>query len=226
MSFCARRFIALGLTTSGAVGLLGACSADRTADLPLVVVPNEVIADLVERVACVEPVTTVIAADGDGVTPDPVLVVTLDEAPTTDRLVVSVPTIATTIQRPGPDDAWVWLDPLRAAEVARGVAGGLAASGEFDPPLLDRCVARLDAQMEALDQELYEVTQELPDDRRTIDVSLPGTLYFANRYEFLIDESPSAMEAGRIVSTDSLGGADSYEVMMRAIVRRVVDALR
>jgi ABC-type Zn uptake system ZnuABC Zn-binding protein ZnuA len=224
MSSPARWITALGITAIALAA--GGCSDGRSADLPVVVVPNEVVADLVERVACVEPVAVTIAASGDGIAPEPLLVVTLDEAPTTDRLVVSVPTVATTIERPGPDDSWVWLDPLRASEIARAVAGALAASGAFDPTLLDRCVARIDVQMEQLDQELYEATQVLPDDGRTIDVTPPGTLYFANRYEFLIDGSPASVEAGRIISTDSLGGAESYDAMMRANVRRVVEALR
>jgi ABC-type Zn uptake system ZnuABC Zn-binding protein ZnuA len=215
------------------VVVLGGCGSDGGGvdPAPPVEVPNEVLADLVERVACVEPASVTVAGTGGAGGGDgraPVLVVTLDEssAPGPDgTLTVSVPSVATTIDRPGPDDPWVWLDPIRFAETAQGVAGALASTGEFDPALLDRCVARIEAQMTALDEELFDATQTIADDERSIDVSAPGTLYFANRYEFLIDESDTAVRAGEIISSDTLSGAASYDEMMRANVDEVVALL-
>ncbi|HSL72915.1 MAG TPA: hypothetical protein VK853_00505 [Ilumatobacteraceae bacterium] len=212
------------VTTVVALVAFAACAEDERAELPLVVVPNEVLADLVERVACVEPVQTTIAPDSDTDEP-PILVVTLDEPSGGEILTVSIPAVATTIDQPGPDDPWVWLDPTRFAEVAQAVAAALASSGEFDPPLLDRCLARIDAEMAQLDEELFTATQAIPDDLRSIDVSAPGTIYFASRYEFLIDESAASIRAGRIISSDTLDGADSYDAMMRANVDQVVEIL-
>jgi ABC-type Zn uptake system ZnuABC Zn-binding protein ZnuA len=192
---------------------------------PLVVVPNEVLADLVERVACAEPIETRIDPDGADEGELPVLVVTLDELTTIGDERLSIPAVATTIERPGPDDPWVWLDPTRFAEIAGATAAALASSGQFDPELLDRCLARIDAEMESLDAELFEATQVLSDERRVIDVSAPGTIYFASRYEFLPDESDVAVEAGRIISTDTLGGSESYDDMMRSNVEQIVEIL-
>ena len=201
---------------------LAACDDDDAA--PVVVVANEVLADLVERVSCVDDVETVIAAAPDGV--DPVLVVTLaEEPPDTDVLTVSVPAIATTIDRPGPDDPWVWLDPIRFAEVAQGVGGALTLTDVFDADLIHRCLARLDAEMVQLDETLFATTQAIADDRRVIDVSASGVAYFATRYEFLVDESDAAVAAGRIISTDQLDGAASYDEMMLANVARAVEVL-
>jgi len=201
---------------------LAACADDEAA--PVVVVANEVLADLVERVSCVDDVETVIAGAPDGV--DPVLVVTLaEEPPDTDVLTVSVPAIATTIDRPGPDDPWVWLDPIRFAEVAQGVGGALTLTDVFDADLIDRCLARLDAEMVQLDEALFATTQAIADDRRVIDVSAPGVAYFATRYEFLVDESDAAVAAGRIISTDQLDGAASYDEMMLANVARAIEVL-
>ena len=201
---------------------LAACDDDDAA--PVVVVANEVLADLVERVSCVDEVETVIAGAPDGV--DPVLVVTLaEEPPDTDVLTVSVPAIATTIDRPGPDDPWVWLDPIRFAEVAQGVGGALTLTDVFDADLIDRCLARLDAEMVQLDETLFATTQAIADDRRVIDVSASGVAYFATRYEFLVDESDAAVAAGRIISTDQLDGAASYDEMMLANVARAVEVL-
>jgi ABC-type Zn uptake system ZnuABC Zn-binding protein ZnuA len=220
------------------LGTLAGCASDDDGAAPRVIVPNEVLADLVERVACVEPVETTIDPDGDdGELPRPVFVMTLDEPTITstttsargddddDVLTISIPSVATTIDRPGPDDAWVWLDPTRFAEVGRAAAAALASSEDFDPALLDRCLARLDAEMALLDEELFDATQAIPDELRSIDVSAPGTLYFASRYVFLIDDSERAVRAGGIISTDTLDGADSYDAMMRANVERVVDLL-
>jgi zinc/manganese transport system substrate-binding protein len=222
---CRRSRLAAALV---ALGVIAACAEDDRADPPLVVVPNEVLADLVQRVACVEPVRTAVGDDAAAGT-SPLLTVTLDEPAVTEEvpaaLTVSVPAVATTIDQPGPDDPWVWLDPTRLTDVARAVAGALASTGDFDPSLLDRCLARIDAEIDVLDQELFDVTQAIPDELRSIDVSAPGTIYFASRYEFLIDESETSVEAGGIISTDSLDGAESYDAMMRANVDRIVELL-
>ncbi len=207
---------------------LAACAGDDTAAdrvPPTVVVPNEVLADLVERVSCAEEVEVAIGAAPARA--EPVLVVTLDEepAPGTDVLTVSVPAVATTIDRPGPDDPWVWLDPIRFSEVAQGVGGALTLTDVFDAELIDRCLARIDAEMVQLDEELFEMTRALPDDERSIDVTAPGVAYFATRYEFLTDESDVSVRAGRIISSDELGGAASYDEMMRINVERTVEVL-
>lgn len=206
-----------------------ACTADDEPGddvaAPIVVVPNEVLADLVDRVSCAQEVDTVVDAPSDGA--DPVLVVTLDEQtpPDQDVLTVSVPAMATTIDRPGPDDPWVWLDPIRFGELAQGIGGALTLTEAFDADLIDRCLARLDAEMAQLDAELFELTQAIDDDRRGIDISEPGVAYFATRYEFLIDESDAAVLAGRIISTDRLDGAASYDEMMLANVADALEAL-
>jgi ABC-type Zn uptake system ZnuABC Zn-binding protein ZnuA len=208
-----------------AVTLTACADTGGSADAaPIVVVPNEVLADLVERVSCADDVDTVTTAPADGL--DPVLVVTLDEEPSdTGVLTVSVPAIATTIDRPGPDDPWVWLDPIRFAEIAQGVGGALTLTDQFDVELIDRCLARLDAEMVELDEALFATTQAIPDDRRIIDVSEPGVAYFATRYEFLVDDSDAAVRAGQIISTDRLAEAASYDEMMLTNVERVVEAL-
>lgn len=206
-----------------------ACADEEGSDgdhaAPVVIVPNEVLADLVERVACVDEVVVALRTPPANV--EPVLVVTLDEQVPADpeTLTVSVPAIATTIDRPGPDDPWVWLDPIRFGELAQGIGGALTLTGAFDADLLDRCLARLDAEMARLDDALFESTQAIDDERRVIDVSAPGVAYFATRYEFLIDESDAAVRAGRIISTDRLDGAASYDEMMLANVERLVEVL-
>ena len=193
-----------------------------------VVVPNEIIADLVERVSCVEDIVVTIGSDDT--MPAPIVVVTLEPSTSSgfddDVVVLSVPEVATTIDRSGTPDPWVWTDPIRFAELAPAVAGALALSEQFDPELLDRCVARIDAQMAQLDSDIYAATQEIPDSDRSMDLSLPGTLYFANRYEFTPGDSDDAIEAGRIVSVTDLGGAASYDELMRANLERIIDATR
>jgi ABC-type Zn uptake system ZnuABC Zn-binding protein ZnuA len=220
---------ALSLTT------VAACSgeeptANSEVPLPFVVVPNDILGDLVSRVACVEDLEVLVGAlPADGTTP--VAVLTLDEPAATDvpdpdgALVISVPAVTTTIDSPDGPDAWVWLDPIRFQELSEAVGGALAASGEFDAGLIDRCLARIGAEMELLDGELYEMTQTIPEGDRVMDVSLPGTLYFANRFEFGIAETDAAVEAGRVMSVDSLGEATSYDDLMRANVAEVVDLL-
>jgi ABC-type Zn uptake system ZnuABC Zn-binding protein ZnuA len=205
-------------------------TANSEASLPFVVVPNDILGDLVSRVACVEDLEVIVGAfPADGTTP--VAVLTLDEpsangVPDPDgALLISVPAVTTTIDSPDGPDAWVWLDPIRFQELSEAVGGALAASGEFDAGLIDRCLARISAEMELLDTELYEVTQTVPESDRLMDVSLPGTLYFANRFEFGIAETDAAVEAGRIMSVDSLGEATSYDDLMRANVAEVVDLL-
>lgn len=207
---------------------LASCAGDGAADdrtPAIVVVPNEVLADLVERVSCVEEVEVAIGAAPAGV--EPALVVTLDDEPasSTDVLTVSIPAVTTTIDRPGPDDSWVWLDPIRFAEAAQGVGGALTLTDVFDAALIDRCLARIDAEMVQLDEELFEMTRALPDEERSIDVTAPGVAYFATRYEFLIDESDASVRAGRIISSDGLDGAASYDEMMRVNVERAVEIL-
>ncbi|HSM66304.1 MAG TPA: hypothetical protein VK860_08375 [Ilumatobacteraceae bacterium] len=221
-----RRALALGLA---ATAWLTACAGDDdAADVraaPVVVVPNEVLADLVRRVSCVEEIDVAITPAPEGV--EPVLVVTLDEEPdaNADVLNVSVPAVATTIDRPGPDDPWVWLDPIRFAEVAQGVGGALTLTERFDAELIDRCLARIDAEMVQLDEELYALTQTLSDEERSIDATASGVAYFATRYEFLIDESDTSVRAGDIISSDQLDGAESYDEMMLVNVERAVEVL-
>ncbi len=214
---------------TAAAALLAGCASDdgaqREVTAPTVVVPNEVLADLVERVACAEEIDAVTDVPADGV--EPVLVVTLDDAPApgADVLTVTVASMATTIDRPGPDDPWVWLDPIRFAELGQGIGGALTLTDAFDADLVDRCLARLDAEMVQLDDTLFEMTRAIADDERGIDISEPGVAYFATRYEFLIDESDAASRAGRIISTDRLDGAASYDEMMLANVERAVEEL-
>lgn len=227
-----RRALLTVVVSAVAVAACGSGSDDVA--VPRVVVPNEVLADLVERVACVDPVEVTVATDAiDDETDPPVLIVSLEE-PTADDssngesdgpLTVSVPALATTIDRPGPDDPWVWLDPIRFAEVANGVGAALTLTDAAEPDLVDRCLARIEAEMTDLDTELFELTQTLPDETRSIDVSAPGTVYFVTRYEFGIDESDLSVRAGRLISTDELGGATSYDDMMRANVSEVVELL-
>jgi ABC-type Zn uptake system ZnuABC Zn-binding protein ZnuA len=205
-------------------------TANSEAPTPLVVVPNDILGDLVSRVACVEELEVIVGGlPEDGTRP--VAVLTLDEPAATDvpdpdgALLVSVPAVTTTIDSPDGPDAWVWLDPIRFQELSEAVGGALAASGEFDAGLIDRCLARISAEMDLLDAELYELTQTIPEGDRVMDVSLPGTLYFANRFEFGIAETDPAVEAGRVMSVDSLGGAASYDELMRTNVEDVVELL-
>jgi len=209
-----------------ASALAAGCGGGDDAATPLVVVPNEVLADIVQRVSCVEEVEVVVGDDES--TSVPILVLTLDGSPDTDDggVVLSVPAVTTTIGSPGEPDPWIWLDPIRVAELAQAVSGALASSGRFDPALLDRCIARMDAQMEQLDGELFAATQEISDADRVIDVSLPGTVYFASRYGFFVDDTDAAAEAGRMISADGLDGAASYDDMMRLNTERLVEMLR
>jgi hypothetical protein len=46
-----------------ALSLVAGCSRKETTDVPRVVVPNEVIADLVQRVSCVEDIEVTIGDD-------------------------------------------------------------------------------------------------------------------------------------------------------------------
>lgn len=205
-------------------------TANSEAPTPLVVVPNDILGDLVSRVACVEELQVLVGdLPQDGTTP--VAVLTLDEPAAVDvpdpdgALLISVPAVTTTIDSPDGPDSWVWLDPIRFRELSEAVGGALAASGQFDAGLIDRCLARFSAEMDLLDAELYDMTQTIPEGDREMDVSLPGTLYFANRFEFGIAESDAAVEAGRIISVDSLGEAVSYDELMRRNVEDIVELL-
>jgi ABC-type Zn uptake system ZnuABC Zn-binding protein ZnuA len=232
-----RHLLALAALSAPAalVMVMAACTdeestANSEAPTPLVVVPNDILGDLVSRVACVEELEVRIGGlPEDGTTP--VAVLTLDEPAATDvpdpdgALLISVPAVTTTIDNPDGPDAWVWLDPIRFQELSEAVGGALAASGEFDAGLIDRCLARFRAEMDLLDAELYELTQTIPESDRVMDVSLPGTLYFANRFEFGIAETGAASEAGRMMSVDSLGEATSYDELMRSNVEDVVELL-
>jgi ABC-type Zn uptake system ZnuABC Zn-binding protein ZnuA len=230
-----RHLLALAALSAPAALVMAACTdqdptANSEAPTPLVVVPNDILGDLVSRVACVEELEVIVGGlPEDGTTP--VAVLTLDEPAATDvpdpdgALLISIPAVTTTIDSPDGPDAWIWLDPIRFRELSEAIGGALAASGEFDAGLIDRCLARIRAEMDLLDAELYELTQTVPESDRVMDVSLPGTLYFANRFEFGIAETDAAVEAGRIMSVDSLGEASSYDDLMRTNVESVVGVL-
>jgi ABC-type Zn uptake system ZnuABC Zn-binding protein ZnuA len=230
-----RHLLALAALAAPAAMVMAACTGEEStanseAPTPLVVVPNDILGDLVSRVACVEGLEVRIGGlPEDGTTP--VAILTLEEPAATDvpdpdgALLISVPAVTTTIDSPDGPDAWVWLDPIRFQELSEAVGGALAASGEFDAGLIDRCLARIRAEMDLLDAELYELTQTIAESDRLMDVSLPGTLYFANRFEFGIAETDAAVDAGRIMSVDSLGEANSYDELMRSNVEDVVELL-
>lgn len=207
---------------------IAACDEPATV-VPSVVVPNDIIGDLVSRVGCVEALDVIVGEPEADRTP--ILVLTLDPASSTADagdgapFLLSVPAAVTTVDRLGEPDAWVWTDPIRFSELAFPVAGALAQSGQFDAELLDRCVARIEAEMELLDEELFSATQAVPDTARVMDISLPGTIYFANRYGFGVDDSPAAVDAGVLMSMTDLDGAESYDQMMRSRVDRLVEVV-
>jgi ABC-type Zn uptake system ZnuABC Zn-binding protein ZnuA len=206
---------------------MAACG-DDTAEVPRVIVPNEILGDLVRQVSCVEDVDVTVGEQVEG--SSPILRITLDEPasnPVADdgAFVLSVATAAETISQLGEPDTWVWTDPIRFFEFSTSVAGALAQTGQFDPALLDRCVARIEAETAQLDEELFVVTQAVADEAREMAVSLPGAVYFANRYGFVASESDAGVRVARIISADHLGGAMSYSEMMRMRVDQIVGVL-
>jgi ABC-type Zn uptake system ZnuABC Zn-binding protein ZnuA len=202
---------------------------DASTDAPLVVVPNTILAELVQRVACVGEVRTVVASDPAASEDDPIALITLETPdrapapPTADTIVISVPESVTTVDTIDGPDAWVWTDPIRYAELSTTVGALLAGRPEFDAEIVDRCLARIDAEMELLDVELFDEVGVVDD--RTIDIAEPGVVYFASRYEFAPGDSDEATAAGRTVSVDDLGDATSYEELMRRVVADVVATL-
>ena len=213
-----------GILSGAAVALtLTACGGDDDA-APRVEVPNTILAELVDRVACVDDVDVVIGPATDGVTP--IIELSLDEsASAEDRLVIPVGAAGDAIETPSGTDPWVWTDPIRYRQVAETVAGALASETDADPELLDRCIARIDSQMTTLDEELFATLGALDADARVIDLDAPGAVYFATRYEFTPSQLPVAIAAAEIVSVDELGDADSYETLMRDVVDGVVTTL-
>jgi len=203
---------------------VAACGGGNDDAAPRVQVPNTILAELVERVACVDDVEVVVGPGTDGVTP--ILELTLDDqAVASDRLVVPVGAAGEAIATASGSDPWVWTDPIRYRQVAETVAGALATETDVDPTLLDRCIARIDTQMTALDEELFERLGTLDDDARLIDIDAPGAVYFATRYEFIPSQLPVAIAAAEVVSVDELGDADSYETLMRDVVDGVLATL-
>ncbi len=219
------------IATRSVAGAFAACSdgddggGDATDAAATVVVPNSILAELVERVACVDPVEVVVGA-GDGGT-EPVLELTLDDVPgTTDgRLVLSVGAAGDAIDSPRGVDPWVWTDPIRYRQVAEAVGAALVTETDADPDLVDRCIARIDAEMSALDEELFAALGVLGDEARVLDIDPPGAVYFATRYEFAPSQVPAAADAAASVSVDELGDAADYESLMRSVVDDVIATL-
>jgi ABC-type Zn uptake system ZnuABC Zn-binding protein ZnuA len=213
-------------------GAFAACSDDDVGDgggtdegaADTVVVPNSILAELVDRVACVDPVEVVVGVPDDGI--EPVLELTLDAVPRTDdHLVLSVAAAGDAIDSPRGVDPWVWTDPIRYRQVAEVVAAALVTETGAEPDLVDRCIARLDTQMAALDEELFAALGVLGDEARVLDIDPPGALYFATRYEFAPSQLPAAVDAAAIVSVDELGEAADYESLMRSVVDDLITTL-
>lgn len=200
---------------------------------PVVRVPNPVIADLVESVACTGDVDVVVAEENSTTGSAPGIEVVLDPsdlgsaaAAATGPLVVALVDTVPTIDLGRGDDAWVWLDPLRMIQVSQTVGAAMVASGEFDPDVIDRCLARVQVELEQLSDEMLALADELTDEQRVIDIDAPGTVYFADSFGFVLDTSPAAVEAGAIMSSDDLDGHESYDTMMLAHTEAAIAVLQ
>lgn len=227
----------LGVAVAALVALAGGgCGSDSGGEAdanPLVRVPNAVVAELVERVACTGDVDVLVAAEDDEADALPVIDVVLDESEIesasstgASALVVSIVDTVPTIDVGNGADAWVWLDPLRMIQLSQTVGAAMVASGEFEPEVIDRCLARVQVEMEQLGEEMLALADELTDEQRVIDIDAPGTVYFADSFGFVLDSSPAAVEAGEIMSSDDLDGHESYDDMMLAHTTAAVDVLR
>lgn len=218
------RAVAVGLVCAAAVG----CADDDGGTGPRVAVPNTILADLVERVGCADPVDVVVGVPDDGV--DPVIELSLDPVPDPSSspagpLVLPVAEAGDAIDTPTGADAWVWTDPIRYRQVAEAVGAALVSQAGSDPALIDRCLARIDVETTALDEELFTALDVLDPDERVLDIDAPGAVYFATRYEFAPSQLPAAIAAAQIVSVDDLGDAETYEDLMRTVVDGVIATL-
>jgi ABC-type Zn uptake system ZnuABC Zn-binding protein ZnuA len=237
----------------GLSGVLAGCSGgdDSGASAALVVVPNDVLADVVERVGCVGDIEVAVGPlesddgrvpaielaldDGEGVAGNGGAT-TGDGAESTagttrvgtstdggQTFVVAIPDVVSTLDGSDGDiDSAIWMDPSRLAALVPAIAGALVAGAGLDAELVDRCVARVLTEIEQVDVAIAERLAELGPTDRIIDVSEPGVVYFASRYDLAPSTGPLAVEAGAALAVDDLDGAESYDDMMLANADRIV----
>jgi ABC-type Zn uptake system ZnuABC Zn-binding protein ZnuA len=209
----------------------GGDTAGRQDDTAVTVVaPNEVLAEIVREVACVGSVDVVVGASSEEATSPTAAVLALERPGGTatgdGSFLLVIPELVDTL--PGADgvpDAHIWLDPIRVAELVPAITGALVVNAGLDGALLDRCAARMSALMEQLDEQIAEQIDTLSDEQRAIGVDEPGLIYFASRYQLAPSDEPVALRAESAMVVNDLGGAGSYEEMMLANARRVVEIL-
>lgn len=231
-----RRLGGVGAVALSMIVVAGGCSksAESSSGKTVVVaVPNAVIAHVVERVMCTDGADVQFVSDDPQQTAEPSVEITLESdrspaegADATGPITIAVVDVAATLDVGNGNDSWVWLDPMRLIDVSQAVGGALAAADVADPDVVDRCLARFKIEMDQLVEDIYVLADSLPDAQRVVDISEPGTVYFADRFGFVLDESQSAAEAGRILSSDDLSGFETYESMMLAHVEEAIGVLR
>ena len=80
-------------------------------------------------------------------------------------------------------DPHVWLDPLRVARLGQEVAAVHAALVPGDAAAVAAAADDLEARMEALDEELAGLVEQLPEDRRRLVTNHDALGYLAARYD-------------------------------------------
>lgn len=112
----------------------------------------------------------------------------------------------------GDEDPHFWLDPLRMAEAVRIVGSELAAldTGLSSEEWTERAEAYA-AELEALDAELTEILEAVPEEQRKLVTNHEALGYFADRYDFEVVgvvvpggstlAEPSAEELAELVET-------------------------
>lgn len=213
----------------------GACggSSDRADESPVVLVPNEIIEHLVDRVACATDVDVRLGAASAETPVEPTVEIRLENPELSrvggdyaDVFMLSVVDVVTPIDFGGGADSWVWLGPSRVIALSQAIGGALVANDIVEPAVVDRCLARFDEEMDQLVGDIFELSDAVSDEERILDVTEPGTIYFADRFGFALDVSRPAVEAGRILSSENLDGYESYEAMMLANTERAIVELR
>lgn len=109
-------------------------------------------------------------------------------------------------------DPHVWFDPLRVADSLDGLGDRLAAESGLDRAELETCIDDYRTELLAIDEEIEELTGDIPLANRKLITNHDSLGYFADRYGFEV--------IGTIIPTPS-GLAETNPAQLQALAELI-----